>query len=708
MVRFRRQALLTLQRQDPRQRPLVLETSLGRQPWQSLLRAVQGLTLQRNRGVNTPILLQQDPAECGAICLAIVLAFFQRPVARAELLKACGVSRNGADAAHLVTAARQFGFDAHGYRMGLERLKQIAPPAILFWTFNHFVVLEAIDDRRVQINDPARGRRELSIDDLDRDYTGIVITLEPDRSLRPSQRLDTPSAWLWQRISQHRHVWLDQCVFALVCALLIGGPSLLTRAPEQAVLWMIIFSVVAWILWIRIGLICRELQRHGDRRVERRLLELPLWAVEQQFAATFIEPLSSWSQISSNLRRCLLPAMPLIITGPIWAATQFQNNIGLGITLLTLLCAHAVLLFKEENHHSSYNNEHRILSARSGSLLHHDLKDPSTLKTMGLEADLLERWAALELTATRHEQRQGKHEPMLGWVLPSLRWSIPLLAIVLAPTSAQATLTGLALAASLQAQKLAIEAWINTRHAIERLQALEQLPKDPILDPANKRKQPLGPWQPSAVALDNVSFSHIPGGIPTIGPMDLTVQAGEYLLIEGPSGCGKSTLLRLMAGLLQADSGDIYIDGSSLKTYPPHQRRDLVMLIEDNAHFLQTTLRDYMNPWGLRAQHNQISHVLDLVGLGNIVQSLPEGLDTQLGEKDLRFSTSEIQLMGLARALLFNPRLLLLDEATSALDAKQEQKVIQLLREKKQTIVSVSHRGHQHNLADRLINLPHH
>jgi ATP-binding cassette subfamily C protein len=167
--------------------------------------------------------------ECGAACLGIILGYFGRIVPLAVLRRNCGVSRDGSKASNVLAAARSYGMLAKGYKKELNELHQLHYPYIVFWNFNHFLVVEGYKNGRVYLNDPATGPRTVSWSEFDEAYTGVALAMQPGPEFKKGGKKPSVMEGLWRRMQSS----LGAFVLCGLTALFLVIPGLAAPALSQ-------------------------------------------------------------------------------------------------------------------------------------------------------------------------------------------------------------------------------------------------------------------------------------------------------------------------------------------------------------------------------------------------------------------------------------------------------------------------------------------
>ena len=236
------------------------------------------------------------------------------------------------------------------------------------------------------------------------------------------------------------------------------------------------------------------------------------------------------------------------------------------------------------------------------------------------------------------------------------------------------------------------EVYAETQNAIagwRKILAVLDLPVE-IVEPADGATLPTGPL---SVRAEGVVFAYHGGG-PVLRGVDVEVHAGAHIAIVGETGCGKTTFAKLLSRLADPVDGSIWIGGVDLREVHPGSRRDAIRMVPQDGFLFDATLRENVRAGREGATDREVESAIEELGLGGWVASLPEGLDTRVGERGEALSVGERQLAALARAQIATPGLLILDEATSAVDPATEQRTSEALRRlsRGRTVITIAHR----------------
>ena len=202
----------------------------------------------------------------------------------------------------------------------------------------------------------------------------------------------------------------------------------------------------------------------------------------------------------------------------------------------------------------------------------------------------------------------------------------------------------------------------------------------------------------------DVAFSYPDGDTKILNGLTISVKEGETVAFVGESGSGKSTILNLVTGFYFATEGKVTVDGIDMKELNLKQYRKHIAVVPQKSILFNGTMRENITYGSNNVSNEKLEEIIDSACLRELINSLPQGLDTQIGEQGNLLSGGQCQRISIARALIRNPKIIILDEATSALDTVSERHIQQAIENLSQNKTSfiVAHRLSTIKNADKI------
>jgi thiol reductant ABC exporter CydC subunit len=215
------------------------------------------------------------------------------------------------------------------------------------------------------------------------------------------------------------------------------------------------------------------------------------------------------------------------------------------------------------------------------------------------------------------------------------------------------------------------------------------------------------PAAPFTVALEGVRARYAPGEPPALDGFTLKLDPGRRIALVGPSGAGKTTVTNLLLRFLDPERGRVTLAGSDLRAYRQEDVRSAIAVAGQDAHLFSTTIRDNVRLARPGASDQELEQALDAARIGDWVRSLPDGLDTLVGEEGGELSGGQRQRIALARALLADAPVLVLDEPTAHLDEPTAERLLEdiLSASGERSVLLITHRPEGLDLVDEVVVL---
>jgi ATP-binding cassette subfamily B protein len=683
-------------------------------------------------GKRVPVLQQLNAVECGAACLAMILSYHGRRTSVSECRDKCSPGRDGLTAKTIATAAREYGLRVKAYSLEPENLKHIALPAVAHWNFSHFIVVERLTARGVEVVDPSGGRRVLSQAQFDEGFTGVVITFEPGAHFE-RRGAGGRAAWMdylrtmfslpgtGGAVAQVLVVSLLLQVFGLVLPLLtkllvdtvlplkmtglmnVLGVGLLLAVAGQSVLSYLRSSVL-----IRLrGRLDTQLMFNFFEH----LLTLPFSFFQNRTSGDLLMRLSSNGFIREVLTNGTLS---LFLDGSfvlIYLAILLYVAPPFGLLAAGLGALQILIIYGTRRSVAALmQRELATKSAEQGYLVE-VVSGVSMLKASGAEDRAFERWSDLFHEQLNVSLERGRVSMLIENAMGALRTLSPLLLLwygALQVLGGRLSLGEMLALTSLAASFLApISTLVMNAQQLLLIGAhLERIGDVLKAEPEQTLSGEFVDLKLSGrVEVHDLSFCYNPNSAPVLSGVSFAVEPGQKVALVGQTGSGKSTLAMLMLGLYRPTGGEVLYDGVPLAKLNLRALRSQVGVVLQEPILFSGSVMQNLTLNHPAASPERVMKAAETAALHQDVMRMPMGYETFVSEGATTLSGGQRQRLAIARALAHEPSLLLLDEATSHLDALTEAKVERNLSALSCTRVVIAHRLSTVHNADMILVL---
>ncbi|MDO4616097.1 MAG: NHLP family bacteriocin export ABC transporter peptidase/permease/ATPase subunit [Lachnospiraceae bacterium] len=691
---------------------------------------------KKDRMVKVPVIMQMEALECGAACLAMIMAYYGKWVSLEQVRRDCGVSRDGSNAKNILLAARSYGLKASGYRYEVEALREEgALPCILFWNFNHFVVLIGFKGDKVYLNDPGRGSVAVSMEEFDQSFTGICLCFEPGETFERGGKPESVWGFALERLKGSVPAIVFTILTSLIAALTgvispgfsrIFMDRLLTgQNPEWVKPFFLVLTLFT-ILQLIVSFISTRMSMEINGKMTAtgsagylwKVLRLPMEFFSQRYAGDIAGRQSSNAEIAGTLVNTFTPlalqaAMLVFYLVVMLRYSIVLSMIGIFSVLFNMLMARTISKRRVNMTRVQLRDAGKLASTTISGL-----EMIETIKASGAETGFLQRWLGYQAAVNAQTVKFAQANQLFSF----------LISVISLLTNTAVTMTGVwfimtgrftvgmltafqgYLGSFLSPAMSFISAGQSVQEMRTQMERIEDVMKYPA-DVADEDEEevPEDGYRKlrGKLVMKDVSFGYSPLGAPLIEHFDLEVQPGRSVAFVGRSGCGKSTLSRLISGLYQPWSGEILFDGKPIRTINHRVLTGSLAVVDQEITIFEDTIANNIRMWDASIEDFEVIMAARDAQIHEDIMLREDGYQHRLQEGGKDLSGGQRQRLEIARVLAQDPTIVILDEATSALDAKTEAAVVRSITDRGITCIVIAHRLSTIRDCDEIIVLDH-
>lgn len=681
---------------------------------------------------------QHDITDCGAACIASVSAFYGLKFPLAQIRQYAYTDKKGTNILGMVDALDKLGFKAKGVRAEFEALSIVPKPTIAHvivkGSLQHFVVIYKVGNTKLKYMDPDDGRiHEVSHEEFQKMWTGVLILTEPKETFEATDKTTSNTKRFWQLFSPHRGALMQSLFGAVIISILGLSTSVYVGKITDYVLidgnanllnMMSIVMIAILFLKVFIGLTKNIIMVKTGQCIDvalilgyyKHLLTLPQQFFDTMRVGEITSRVGDAVKIRNFVNNVVIELTVNIMILVFTVVLMLIFSWKLTLILIASIPFYVILFFVFNRLNRKYQRKIMERSADLQAQLVESLESIGTIKRFGIEdftnAKTENRFVAMLrsiFTATKGalyvnngiqivEQGMviailwiGSSQVIEQSITPgTLMMFYSLIGYVTSPIS------------SIISSNSTIQEALIASDRLFQIMDLER-------EETDSNKITLTTDMIGDIYFDNITFRYGSRKF-VFEEFSLTIKKGKTTAIVGESGSGKTTLISLLQNIYPIQSGKIKIGDYDIASITNKSLREKVSIVPQQVELFAGTVTENIALGETRPDMKRMLDVIKSLGLEQFIDSLPQGINTPIGEHGTSLSGGERQRLAIARAVYRNPEIILFDEATSSLDTIAEKYVKQVTKQlasEGKTIVIIAHRLSTICNADIIVTIDH-
>ncbi|EDC3201992.1 peptidase domain-containing ABC transporter [Salmonella enterica] len=689
-------------------------------------RMINQLDMRWRRRV--PVIHQTETSECGLACLAMICGHFGKNIDLISLRRKFNLSSRGANLAGINSIAEQLGMVTRALSLELDELGALKTPCILHWDFSHFVVLVSVKRNRYVLHDPARGRRNVGLEEMTRYFTGVALEVWPgsEFSAETTQNrihLRSLINCIYGIKSTLAKIFCLSVVIEAINLIMPVGTQLVMDhaipAGDRGLLTLISAGLMFFILlraatgmlraWssLVMGTLINVQWQSG---LFNHLLRLPLAYFERRKLGDIQSRFGSLDTLRATFTTSVVGAImdSIMVVGVFVMMLLYGGYltwIVLGFTTVYVL-----VRLVTYSYYRQISEETLVRGARASSYFMETLYGIATVKIQGMAERRGTHWLNLKIDAINSGIKLTKMDLFFGGINTFVA-ACDQVAILWLGTSLvidnQMTIGMFVAFGSFRGQfSDRVASLTNFLLQLRMVSLHNERIADIALHEKEEKKPELdivADMSPVSLETTDLSYRYDSQLAPVFSGLYLSVTPGESVAITGTSGAGKTTLMKVLCGLFEPDTGKVLVNGTDIRQLGINNYHRMIACVMQDDRLFSGSIRENICGFSEEMDETWMIECARASYIHDVIIKMPMGYETLIGELGEGLSGGQKQRIFIARALYRRPCILFMDEATSSLDTDSERFVNVAIKNMNITRIIIAHRETTLRTVDRVI-----